>query len=111
MNIRPMEMQVLIPKSTEVSRINQNETQRGTIQQQEFAEQLKRNMELRQKQAQQNSETEGRTVDKDKDANEKRKRSGKDKEENEEEKNEEEKKASVINLDPLSRGSILDINT
>jgi uncharacterized protein with WD repeat len=102
-----MEMQVLIPKATEVSKVHQSDTQKGTLQQQEFAMELQKNMLVRQRQVQTMSETEGRKVDKDKEK-ENRKNNKKDEDEEEQEKKE---KKQALNLDPLSRGSILDINT
>lgn len=103
MSIRPMDMQVLIPKATEVSKIQQTEAHKENLQQQEFAMQLQKNMLDRQKQVQHTSESEGRKVEKDKDAKEKQKRSRKDGDKG--------KKGADPNIDPHRRGSILDINT
>jgi len=104
-----MEMQVLIPKATEVSRVNQNDIQKSILQQQEFASELQKNVLLREKQVQTLSETEKRRVDRDKEK-EKQQRKNSPKDEDEEEKDKKEKR-HVFNLDPFNRGNILDINT
>jgi hypothetical protein len=52
MNIRPLDLQVLIPRATEASRIQQNNDHQNSLQQQQFAEQLKQLTNKREHQVQ-----------------------------------------------------------
>ncbi|HOQ16481.1 MAG TPA: hypothetical protein PLL17_08080 [Defluviitaleaceae bacterium] len=50
MSIRPVDMQVIIPKTTEISKQNQEQTYKGEIQQQEFAQQMEKKIMQHQQQ-------------------------------------------------------------
>lgn len=52
MSIRSIDMQVLIPKATEVGKQQSNIAQQGTLQQQQFAEQMQKTAAVRQQQVQ-----------------------------------------------------------
>lgn len=59
MNIRPMDMQVLIPRATEIAKSQNHLDQQGVLQQQQFSEQLQKMAENRQRQVQSTSKNEG----------------------------------------------------
>lgn len=67
MNIRPVDLQVLIPRSTEVSKAQQLTDHQVIVQQQQFAEELQQTMVDRQQQVQGTPKSEGGTVQRDKD--------------------------------------------
>lgn len=67
MNIRPVDLQVLIPRSTEVSKAQQVTDHQVTVQQQQFSEELQQTMAHRQHQIQGTHKGEGGTVQRDKD--------------------------------------------
>ncbi|NLJ87195.1 MAG: hypothetical protein GX327_00185 [Epulopiscium sp.] len=50
MSIRPVDMQVIIPKTSEVSKHNHEQTHKGEIQQQEFAQQMEKQITQNQQQ-------------------------------------------------------------
>lgn len=50
MSIRPIDMQVIIPKTSEISQHNQGEAHKGEIQQQEFAQQMEKQINQNQQQ-------------------------------------------------------------
>ncbi|SMC65523.1 hypothetical protein [Sporomusa malonica] len=52
MSIRSIDMQVLIPRATEAQKHQSSITQQGTLQQQQFAEQMQKIAEVRQQQVQ-----------------------------------------------------------
>lgn len=62
MTIRPMDLQVLIPKASEINRVNQIQDIQSQLQQQQFAAQFERAMQNRQKQVPGTSETEGQRI-------------------------------------------------
>jgi hypothetical protein len=62
MNIRPMDMQVLIPRATEVAKSQQSNEQQNTLQQQQFADKLEKLADNRQKQVQSSPKNEGGKV-------------------------------------------------
>jgi hypothetical protein len=62
MNIRPMDMQVLIPRATDVAKNQQISDQQGMQQQQQFAAEWKKIADVRQNQVQSSSKTEGEKV-------------------------------------------------
>ncbi|MDR3592785.1 MAG: hypothetical protein P4N41_24265 [Negativicutes bacterium] len=59
MNIRSIDLQVLIPRATEASRMQQTNDQHNSLQQQQFAEQLKNLTAQRQQQVQNTPKNEG----------------------------------------------------
>ena len=109
MSIRPIEMQVLIPKVTEVSKAQHVQNNRGNIQQQEIAAAFQKELEHRQKQVQDTSKSEHRKVDRDKE-HEKNKHAWSGEDEKKDGTHDGEK-SGESNQDPLHRGAILDITT
>lgn len=65
MSIRPIDMQVLIPRATEVGVQQNNLAQQSTIQQQQFAEQLSKAAEVRQQQVQGITKGQGGKIERD----------------------------------------------
>ncbi len=62
MTIRPMDLQVLIPKASEINRVNQIQDIQSQLQQQQFAAQFEQAMQNRQKQVSGTTETEGQRI-------------------------------------------------
>ena len=62
MSIRSIDMQVLIPKATEVGKQQNNLAQQSTVQQQQVAEQMQKTAEVRQQQVQGLAKGEGGKV-------------------------------------------------
>lgn len=62
MNIRPMDMQVLIPRATDVAKSQQINDQQSMLQQQQFAAEWQKIADDRQTQVQNSSKTEGEKV-------------------------------------------------
>lgn len=65
MTIRPIDMQVLIPKATEVGKQQNTLAQQNTVQQQQLAEQMQKTAEMRQQQVQGTNKGEGGKVKRD----------------------------------------------
>ncbi|WP_425060884.1 hypothetical protein SCACP_16410 [Sporomusa carbonis] len=65
MSIRSIDMQVLIPRATEVGKHQQNIAQQSTVQQQQFAEQMQKTAEVRQHQVQSLVKSQGGKVERD----------------------------------------------
>ena len=78
MSIRPIDMQVLIPKVTEVGIQQNNLAHQGTLQQQQFAEQLEKTVQLRQQQVQGVVKGQGGKVERDDKKEKNNKRYGSD---------------------------------
>jgi hypothetical protein len=68
MFIRPMDLQVLIPKASEINRVNQIQDVQSQLQQQQFAAQFAQAVQNRQKQVPGTTETEGQHVHLNKDS-------------------------------------------
>ncbi len=62
MNIHPMDMQVLIPRTTDVSKVQQLANQQVAAEQQVFGEQLKKVAEQRERQVQHLPQAEGEKI-------------------------------------------------
>lgn len=62
MSIRPVDMQIMMPRSVEVQKTNQNETMRPQAQHQQFAQQVQKNVEIERQTVMQSNKAE---VDKD----------------------------------------------
>lgn len=62
MTIRPIDLQVLIPKASEINRVNHVQEIQSQIQQQQFASQFAQAVQNRQKQVQGTKQTEGQRV-------------------------------------------------
>ncbi len=62
MNIRPIDMQVLVPRTVDVSKVQQLVNQQGTVNQQLLGDQLKQLSDHRQHQVQQLLPSEGEKV-------------------------------------------------
>lgn len=65
MSIRPIDMQVLIPKATEVGIQQNNLVHQSTLQQQQFAEQMEKTAQVRQQQVQGIVKSQGGKVERD----------------------------------------------
>lgn len=65
MPIRPVDMQVMLPKSVEVQKANQNDATRPQVQHQQFAQQIQKNVEHERQTIIQANKPEGGKVDKD----------------------------------------------
>lgn len=114
MSIRSIDMQVLIPKATEVGKQQNNLTQQSTLQQQQFSEEMKKMVLVRQQQVQGMEKSQGSKVEREETKDKHKKRSpnyahNPDKLEKElpEQENTE---STNIGKDPL-RGHIIDIKT
>lgn len=68
MIIRPMDLQVLIPKASEVNRVNQIQDVQSQLQQQQFAAQFAQAVQSRRKQVPGTTETEGQRIQLNKDS-------------------------------------------
>ena len=68
MVIRPMDLQVLIPKASEINRVNHVQEIQSQIQQQQFAAQFAQAVQNRRKKVQEAKETEGQRVQAKKDS-------------------------------------------
>lgn len=73
MSIRPVDLQVIIPRATEVSKTQQSSDHQIISQQQQFAEQWQQISARRQQKVQSTSETEGAKVHRDKEKSNKNK--------------------------------------
>lgn len=62
MTIRPMDLQVLIPKASEINRVNHIQDIQSQIQQQQFAAQFAQAVQKKQKQVLETSQTEGQRI-------------------------------------------------
>lgn len=62
MTIRPIDLQVLIPKAAEVNRVSHTQEIQAQIQQQQFTTQLKQSIRSRQKRVLESDETEGQRI-------------------------------------------------
>ena len=107
MNIRSIDLQVLIPRTTEVSKTQQILENQSSLQQQQFAEEWRNIATLRQQQIQHTSQTEEGVI-RDRD-------SGNDHQKKENEKPKRKKNANgsvkdTTGSDPV-RGNIIDIKT
>lgn len=65
MSIRPVDLQVMLPKSSEVAQIHNNISNRPESQQQLFAQHLQKQVEHNQQQVLQTNKSERQNVDKD----------------------------------------------
>ncbi|TWH48625.1 hypothetical protein [Sporomusa sp. KB1] len=65
MSIRAIDMQVIIPKATEVGAQQNNLAHQGTLQQQQFAEQMEKAAQVRQQQVQSVEKGQGGKVERD----------------------------------------------
>lgn len=65
MSIRPVDLQVSLPKSLEITKADNNLSQRPDAQQQEFSELFQRKTEQANKQVIESNETEKSNIDKD----------------------------------------------
>lgn len=65
MSIRPVDLQVLIHKSSEVHRVQAPDSHRPEVAQQQFAQQMQKELELADQQVVQSHKSEGNNVDKD----------------------------------------------
>jgi len=65
MSIRPVDLQVMLPRSAEVNRINNNENNRPEAQQQQFAQMLQKKTEQDQQQVVSTFKADKNAVDKD----------------------------------------------
>lgn len=65
MSIRPVDLQVILPKSPEISQIHNNINNRPENQQQVFAQHLQKQVEHNQQQVLQTNKSEKQNVDKD----------------------------------------------
>ncbi|EGO63178.1 hypothetical protein [Acetonema longum] len=113
MNIRPIDLQVLIPKATEAGKAQHTTNQQAAIQQQEFAALWQRISAERQQQVQNPAKSEGGKVTRDKQPPEKRgsQQDGqKDTEDNSEQSKEPAKATGSQFADPV-RGHKIDIKT
>lgn len=112
MSIRPMDMQVLIPKATEVGKQQNNLTQQSTLQQQQFAEELKKTVQVRQQQVQGMDKSQGNKVERDE--NQKHKKHphnyARNHDQPKESPEQEDPEGTIVGQDPL-RGHIIDIKT
>jgi len=68
MTIRPIDLQVLIPKASEIHRVSHTQELQSQIEQQQFASQLKQEVQKRQKRVSEANETEGQRVRTDQDS-------------------------------------------
>ena len=79
MSIRAIDMKVMIPKATEVGTQQNNLAHQGTLQQQQFAEQMEKAAQVRQHQVQSSEKAQGGKVERDdKKENSNNKRGGSD---------------------------------
>ncbi|ADG82363.1 hypothetical protein [Thermincola potens] len=76
MSLRPVDMQVLIPKIDEVAKSHQIQNQHEEFQQQQFAAQLQKQAELQQKQVTNSPKSEGGKIKKEKEKEKYRQQSG-----------------------------------
>ena len=65
MSIRPIEMQSMVQKASEIYRANTNENQRPEVIEQQFAQQLHKQIQQSEQQAQNPNKSENADVDKD----------------------------------------------
>ncbi len=65
MSIRPIDMQVMVQKSAEVSRLNHNESNRPEIAQQQFLDKLHKELTQKDQQVTETNKSEHQNVDKD----------------------------------------------
>lgn len=65
MSIRPVDMIAPVQTSPDINRTAQNETNRPHVANQQFSEQLQKEVQLNDQQVTQTNQTEGRSVDKD----------------------------------------------
>ena len=110
MSIRPIDMQVLIPKATEVGKQQNNLNQQSTLQQQQFVEELKKTVQVRQQQVQGMDKSQGGKVERDE--NQKHKKHPREFARNHDQPKEasEQEDPEGVGQDPL-RGHIIDIKT
>lgn len=109
MNIRPMDMQVLIPRATDVAKNQHINDQQSMQQQQQFAAEWKRIADTRQNQVQSSTKTEGEKV-KAKEERERGKHQEQEKEENEQAAKETiEHTVNQPSVDDPLRGHTIDI--
>ncbi len=114
MSIRSIDMQVLIPKATEVGKQQNSLAQQSTVQQQQFAEQMQKTAEMRQHQVQGLTKSQGGKVERD----EQKDKSNSQRQDNPEENNkaaatellEQENTENSVGRDPIL-GHIIDIKT
>ncbi len=86
MSIRPIDMQVMVPKTSEISKMQHTEMQKAGADQQQFSEQLNKQILHNQKQVVETNKSEKGIIRKDenkKKKNENEKKDKKDKDENE----------------------------
>ena len=62
MTIRPMDLQVLIPKASEINRVNHIQEMQSQLQQQQFAAEFAQAVQNRQKQVQGTKQMEGQRI-------------------------------------------------
>lgn len=58
MNIRPIDLQVMLPHVTDIGKVQATQNQQQIVQQQQFAEQLQRQVDARQSQVEKTKKTE-----------------------------------------------------
>lgn len=111
MNVRPMDMQVLIPHATDVGKAQHHANQQTMTQQQQFAEQLQKTNERRQKQVQGSEKSEGNKIKREDKREEKRQgKEGFGEKERKALPAAEVEKTEKVSQDPL-RGRCIDIKT
>lgn len=113
MSIRPVDLQVLIPRATEVGRHQQTADQQLTNQQQQFAEQLQQIAQSRQHKVQGTPKNEGGKVQREKDQEEKNGRGGQNHQKHQEAQAKENSQGGHVETsvnDPV-RGHLIDIKT
>lgn len=112
MSIRPIDMQVLIPRSTEVGVQQNNIAQQSTLQQQQFAEQMAKVAEVRQQQVQSIAKGQGGKVEREGSKEKNNRRQSAQAEQKGSTDSEElvEEETESVRLDPIL-GHIIDIKT
>ncbi|MDF2636154.1 MAG: hypothetical protein K0R78_3028 [Pelosinus sp.] len=111
MSINPIELQVLIPKSTEVGKAQQVVNRQDTLQQQHAAEQWKDISTNRQQQVQSTAKNEGGKVGREKHAKEQNHSPKEQHHKNKEQNNTDSDKVNRASKDDPVRGHLIDIKT
>lgn len=109
MTIRPMDLQVLIPKASEINRVNQIQDMQSQLQQQQFAAQFAQAVEHRQKQVQGTAEMEGQRIRLKRESRDRRGRGGASEDTASQKQNEDEKEDVQYHIPNL--GNNIDIKT
>lgn len=104
MNITPMDMQVIIPKATEVGKGQQTRDHQNVFQQQHGAAQLQQQSDRKLQQVQTSEKSEGKKIKEE----ENRKNQQESNQKNSQEKQTEEKEAAAMAVDQF-RGQHIDI--